>query len=75
MVSRTLLVHRSKTEDGFRYFWQSVKRGSPALEKITILGTDEGAAVSNRILSETQETVHLLGQEHVKVNIRRPEVL
>ena len=66
-----LLVHRSKTEEEFRFFWQSVKRESPALEMLSILGTDEEAAVYNGILSETLGTVHLLGREHVKANIER----
>lgn len=47
-------------------FGTSVKRGSPALENMTILGTEQ-VAVSDVILSETLGTVHLLGQEHVRV--------
>ena len=66
-----LLVQRSKTEEEFRFFWRSVKRESPALEMLSILGTDEEAAVYYGILSETLGTVHLLGREHVKANIER----
>ena len=66
-----LLVHRSKGQDEFQHFWQAVKRGCPAHEKLKVLWTDEYSAVNNGILSETLGTVHLLSFEHVKANIER----
>ena len=66
-----LLVHRSKKQEVFQYFWQSVKRDCPALEDLAILGTDEDEGMANGILSETSGTIHLLGQEHVRLNIER----
>ena len=67
-----LLVHRSKTQEEFQYFWQAVKRNTPELKNIGVIGTDEETAVYNGILSECDgETVHLLGVEHVKANVER----
>lgn len=66
-----LLVHRSKGQDEFQHFWQAVKRGCPAYQKLKVLWTDEDSAVYNGILSETLGTVHLLSFEHVKANIER----
>ena len=67
-----LLVHRSKCQDVFKYFWQAVKRRCPALENLTVFGTDKETAVYNGILSECAgSTVDLLGEEHVKANIEK----
>ncbi|CAB4017990.1 Hypothetical predicted protein [Paramuricea clavata] len=67
-----LLVQRSKIQEEFQYFWQAVKRQTPALKNLGVFGTDEEAAVYNGILSECDgETVHLLGLEHVKANVER----
>ncbi len=64
-----LLVHRSKTQEEFQYFWQAVKRQTSMLKNLCIFGTDEEATVYNGILSQCDsETVHLLGLEHVKAN-------
>jgi hypothetical protein len=71
-TSGPLLVHRSKTQEEFQYFWQAVKRQSPALKNLGVFGTDEEAAVYNGILSECDgETVHLLGLGNVKANVER----
>ena len=66
-----LLVHRGKNQDEFKFFWQAVKRGCPALESLQVLGTDEETAVYDGILSETKHTIHLLGVEHVMANVEK----
>ena len=36
-----ILVHRNKTTEDFKYFWQSVKRENCQLEGLHVLGSDE----------------------------------
>lgn len=65
------MIHRNKTTEDFRYFWQAVKRGKPQLEGLHVLCTDEDEALSGGILKETSDTIHLLGLEHVQDSIER----
>ena len=64
-----ILVHRNKSKEDFSYFWQAVKRGNQNLQNLHALSTDEDEGLSGGILDETIDTIHLLGLEHVKVNI------
>ena len=64
------LIHRNQSAQDFSYFWQAVKRGSPALSNILVLGTDEDEALSGGILKETSgTTIHLLGKQHVQASV------
>ncbi len=66
-----LFIHRNKSTEDFKYFWQAVKRGDERLEDLNVLGSDEDEALSRGILQETVGAVHLLGLEHVKANVER----
>lgn len=66
-----LFIHRNKSKQDFRYFWQAVKRGDERLEDLQVLGSDEDEALSGGLLQETTGTIHLLGLEHVKANVER----
>ena len=66
-----LFIHRNKSTEDFRYFWQAVKRGDERLQNLQVLGSDEDEALSGGILQETTGTMHLLGLEHVKANVER----
>ena len=66
-----LLVHHEKGRDEFKFFWQAVKRGCLTLENLRVLGTDEESALYTGIMSETRDTIHLLGIEHVQANVEK----
>ena len=67
-----IVFHRNQKLEDFAYFWQAVKRGSPSLSNLLVLGTDEDRALSGGILQETEGcTIHLLGKEHVIENVEK----
>ena len=66
-----LLIHRNRTTEDFKYFWQAVKREKPQLESLHVVCTDEDDALSGGILQETCGTIHLLGLEHVQDSVER----
>ena len=66
-----LLIHRNRTTEDFKYFWQAVKREHPELEGLHVICTDEDEALSGGILQETCGTIHLLGLEHVQDSVER----
>lgn len=66
-----ILVHRNKTTEDFKYFWQAVKRENCQLEGLHVLGSDEDEALFTSILQETTGTIHLLGLEHVQANVEK----
>ena len=66
-----IMFHRNQKKEEFAYFWQAVKRGNASIKELLVLGTDEDEALSGGILSETQDTAHLLGKEHVLANIEK----
>ena len=67
-----IMAHRNKETADFAYLWQACKRANPVLKKLRSFGTDEDDALINGILQETEEdTVNLLGEEHVRLNIQK----
>ena len=66
-----IMIHRRQREKDFSFFWQSVLRGNKVLKDLKVLGTDECEELSRGILSQTVDTNHLLGFEHVKKNIEK----
>ncbi|XP_028514907.1 uncharacterized protein LOC110239267 isoform X1 [Exaiptasia diaphana] len=66
-----LLCHRNQAKEDFAFLWQAVKRGNPHLTNLLVLGTDEDEALSGGILQETNNTIDLLGKEHVFANVEK----
>ena len=66
-----IMIHRRQRENDFSFFWQSVLRGNKELKWLKVLGTDECDELSEGILSQTVDTTHLLGLEHVEKNIEK----
>ena len=64
-----VLIHRKERKEDFSFYWQSVTRFNEKLKNIAIIGTDECPALYEGILSQTENTAHLLGLEHVKKNV------
>ena len=64
-----ILVHRTERKIDFEFFWQSVKRYKKELGAVKLIGSDDCEELYEGILSQTSNTIHLLGVEHVMKNI------
>ncbi len=72
LVSWTSYGSQKKEKLDYRYFWQACQRGNEMLKSLRVLETDEDEAMIQGILSETdQHTINLLGNEHVRKNVKR----
>lgn len=67
-----LLIHRSMKVTDFSFFWQSVCRKNKNLTQIASFGTDECFELMVGIALETSnESINLLGIEHVKRTVEK----
>ena len=64
-----ILVHRTERKIDFEFFWQSVKCYKKELGAVKRIGSDDSEELYEGILSQTSNTIHLLGVEHVMKNI------
>ena len=68
--STNVLVHWRERHEDFSIFWESVMRKRKGLRKLVVVWSDVYPELcDDGILSQTDNTTHFLGLEHVQKNV------